>query len=196
MGTPFQVTWIDKDAATGPVFRIHREGFVDTYSRERQGQRVLRLKTRNAPPTDYVEPAVQAFRELAAHWGGPIVFVIDPDVSKPPAAAFLYEWSRRAFANGSVDQSYMVMSNTVTVALGKLVCRMFVAGGMPIDAVKGDTGLAEKLSHLDLSLPRQGWSLVNESTALVLHGQGAGAPGVYSQLFARALRRLAGRRNG
>jgi|GEM_PF-1329404 len=191
MGADFEVTFIDKDADEGDVFRIHRGAFVDTYTRERAGQRVLRLKTVNAPPIEYAEPAVRAFRELADHWGAPIVFVIDPDVRKPPAAQFLYEWSRRAFHDGSVDRSFMVMGNRVTKALGRLVCRMFVAGGMPIEAVT-ERELQERLSRLDLSCGRPGFATRPETTALVVR-RGFGDT-AYGQLFVRAFRRFTGGR--
>lgn len=185
----FELTWIDKHAEVGPVFRIHRPGWDDVYTREIPGRRVLRLRTVNAPPIEYVEPAVEAFRVLAEAWGAPIVYLIDPDVRRPPAARFLYEWSRRAYQDGSVDQSYMVMTNRVTRALGGLVCRMFVAGGMPIEAVVPGE-LDERLARLDLSCGRPDFACASGSTALALR-RGL-ADDAFGQILLRAIRRLSG----
>lgn len=180
----YALTWIDKNAQHGPLFRI---GDKDIYSRERPGQRVVRLRAVHAPDLAYVEPAVEAFATLAAHWGAPIVFVIDPDVRKPPAAQFLYAWSRAAFENRSVDQSYMVMGNPFTQMLGRLVCRMFTDGGMPFEALAGERALASRLDALELGCPRPGFSVAPPTTALATRrGLGEGA---YGQLLRRLLRR-------
>ncbi len=188
MGT-YELEWIDKHASVGPVFRI---GTKDVYSRERADGRILRLRALHSPDMDYLGPAVQAFRELAELWGAPIVFIIDPDVRKPPASRFLYEWSRAAWQNGSVDQSFMVMHNPVTHLLGRLVCRLFCDGGMPFEAVKGERLLAERLDALDPRAPRQGWSLNAEASALArVPGLGDGA---YGQLLVRLARRLKGQK--
>ncbi len=183
----YELTWIDKDAEEGPLFRI---GTKDVYSRPRRGQRVVRLKAIHSPNLAYVAPALQAFRELAEHWGGPIVFIIDPDVKKPPAAQFLFEWSQAAFQNGSVDRSYMVMGNPVTQVLGRFVCRMFAAGGMPFVALNGEKNMDAALDALDLDLPVAGWSITDTGTALVVRrnlGEGA-----YGQLVKRLFARMRG----
>ena len=180
----YQLEWINKDAEEGPLFRI---GSKDVYYREFAGQRVVRLRALHSPNLDYLTPAVEAFHELAAYWGAPVVFIIDPDVKKPPAGQFLYEWSRAAWHNGSVDQSYMLMHNTFTQLLGRFVCRAFCAGDMPFEAM-GKAELAERLDTLDLSINQEGFELKPLSTALVLNrriGEGA-----YGQLFARLIKRV------
>lgn len=183
----YELQWIDKDAQEGPLFRI---GTRDVYSRDRRGSRVVRLAARHSPDVDYIEPAVIAFRELAERWQAPVVFIIDPDVKRPPASRFLYEWSRRTFAENSVDQSYMIMNNPLTQALGRVVCRMFVAGGMPIEAIS-EREVQRRLDALDLSVGRDDFHLNLAGTALVAHG--AGADGAYGQLLRRLVRRVAGR---
>ncbi len=183
----YELTWINKHAEEGPLFRI---GDKDIYSRPRKGQRVVRLAAIHSPNLAYVGPAVQAFYELAELWGGPVVFVIDPDVKKPPAAQFLFEWSQAAFNNGSVDRSYMKMGNPFTQVLGRFVCRAFTAGGMPFEAISGEKNLQAALDQLDLDLPVADWQLVETSTALVVRrslGEGA-----YGQLVKRVFARLRG----
>ncbi|MAY81423.1 MAG: hypothetical protein CL930_11640 [Deltaproteobacteria bacterium] len=180
----FELEWIDKDATQGPVFRI---GKKDVYVREYADQRVLRLRAKHSPNLDYLRPAIQAFHELAEHWGAPIIYVIDPDVKKPPSGQFLYEWSRAAWANGSVDQAYMFMRNPFTEVLGRFVCRMFCAGAMPFETIKGDDALQARLNKMDTSVGREGFSLEPLGGALVVKrrfGQGA-----YGQLLTRLFRR-------
>jgi hypothetical protein len=84
----YKLEWIDKDAEVGPLFKI---GTKDIYSRERAGERIIRLKAIHSPNLDYLTPAVEAFHAMAEHWGAPVIFVIDPDVKKPPAGRFLFE---------------------------------------------------------------------------------------------------------
>ncbi len=183
----YTLEWINKDAEEGPLFKI---GTKDIYYRERKGQRVVRLAAKHSPNLDYLTPAVEAFHELAEHWGAPVIFVIDPDVKKPPAAQFLFEWSLAAWHNGSVDQSFMLMHNTVTQLLGRFVCRMFCAGEMPFEAINGQASLDARIDAMDTSVGRPGFAVAPLSTALVVKrrfGEGA-----FGQLFARALRRTRG----
>lgn len=181
----YELQWIDKDAQEGPLFRI---GSKDVYFRERPGQRVVRLRARHSPNLEYLDPSVRAFRELAEHWGAPAVFVIDPDLKKPPAARFLYEWSRAAWQNGSVDQSYMLMHNPFSHLLGRFVCRMFCQAGMPFEAVSGRAELDRRLDALELSVGREGFALNQAATALASRRYGDGP---YSQLVVRVARWLA-----
>lgn len=187
----YKLHWIDKGAEVGPVFRI---GTDDIYYRERRGERVLRLKAKHSPNLDYLTPAVEAFHELAEYWGAPVIFVIDPDVKKPPAGQFLFEWSQAAWHNGSVDRSYMLMHNGVTKMLGVLVCRMFCAGDMPVEAVNGEKRLNEILDGLDTSVRWEGFKLRPLSTALAVKrriGEGA-----YGQLLVRLFKRVGPQQEG
>ena len=180
----YKLEWIDKGAEEGPLFRI---GTKDVYYREKRGERIVRLKARHSPNLDYLTPAVEAFHELSDYWGAPVIFVIDPDVTKPPAGQFLYEWSRAAWHNGSVDQSYMLMHNPISRIMGRLVCKMFCAGEMPFESVNGKAELMSRLDDVDTSVGWDGFSLRPLSTALVVKrrfGEGA-----YGQLITRLLRR-------
>jgi len=184
---PPEIHWIDKNAHEGPVFRI---GERDIYSRVHPGGRVLRLHAISSPGLGYVEPALEAFHTLSEHWGAPIIYVIDPDVKQPPAARFLFEWSRQSFENGSVERSYMVMHNAITHVLGRFVCRMFTDGGMPFEAVKGEDRLAQHLAAFDLSCPQDDFTLQARTTALAVRpGMGDGLTG---NLVKRLMRRLTG----
>lgn len=180
----YELEWIDKDATQGPVFRIGK----DIYVREYADQRVLRLYAKHSPNLDYLRPAIEGFYQLSEHWGAPIIYIIDPDVKKPPSGQFLYEWSRATWNNGSVDQSFMFMKNPVTAALGRFVCRMFCAGAMPFETIQGEKALKSRLDHMDTSVGREGFSLQPLTAALVVKrrlGQGA-----YGQLFSRLFRRV------
>jgi hypothetical protein len=180
----YTLEWINKEAEEGPLFKI---GTKDIYYRERKGERVVRLAAKHSPNLDYLTPAVEAFHELSELWGAPIIFVIEPDVKMPPAAQFLYEWSRAAWQNGSVDQSFMLMHNPVLQLLGRFVCRMFAAGEMPFEALNGRAELDKRLDSMDTSVGREGFELAPLSTALVTKrriGEGA-----FGQLFVRAFRR-------
>lgn len=179
----YELQWINKDAEEGPLFQI---GSKDVYYRERAGQRVVRLRAKHSPNLDYLTPAVEAFHELAAYWGAPVIFIIDPDVKKPPAGEFLFEWSRAAWHNGSVDQSYMLMHNRLTQLLGRFVCRAFCAGDMPFEAIDREA-LDARLDATDTSVNQEGFELRPLSTALIPHrrfGEGA-----YGQLLTRLFRR-------
>ena len=180
----YELEWINKDADEGPLFKI---GPRDIYYRERKGERVVRLAAKESPNLDYLTPAVEAFHELAEHWGAPIVFIIDPDVKKPPAAQFLFEWSRAAWQNRSVDQSFMLMHNPITQVLGRFVCRMFCAGDMPFEAILGQKALDERLDALDTAVGREGFTVEPLSTALATKRRFG--EGVFGQLISRALRR-------
>ena len=183
----YDLEWIDKDANEGPLFKI---GSKDIYHRDRAGERVIRLKALHSPNLDYLTPAVEAFHAMADHWGAPVIFIIDPDVKKPPAARFLYEWSQASYLNGSVDQSFMVMKGSLTQLLGRFVCRMFCQGGMPFEAVQGEDALSERIDAMNTAVGWEGFSVEPLSTALV--AQRRVGEGVYGQLIARAWRRLKG----
>ena len=181
----YSLTWIDKDAEVGPLFRI---GEKDIYSRERAGERIIRLKAIHSPNLDYLTPAVEAFHEISEHWGAPAIFIIDPDVRKPPAGQFLYEWSQAAWHNGSVDQSYMVMHNALTQVLGRFVCRMFCQAGMPFDAISGDKKMQKILDEANTTVGWENFELRPLSTALV--AQRRLGEGAYGQIFARLFGRF------
>ena len=180
----YKLEWIDKGAEEGPIFKI---GKKDVYYRERKGERIVRLKAKHSPNLDYLTPAVEAFHELSQYWGAPIIFIIDPDVKKPPAGQFLYEWSRAAWHNGSVDRSYMLMHNGVTRFLGRLVCRMFCAGDMPFEAVNGEKELDAQLVKHDTSVGWDGFELKPLSTALMVKRRFG--DGAYGQLLMRFFKR-------
>ena len=179
-------SWIDKDAEVGPILRVG----PDVYERDQPGGRVLRLTTTYAPGLDYIQPAVDAFHAVADHWGAPVLFVLEPDVKKPPPVRFLFEWSQQAFANGSVEQSWFLMHSRFSRFVGKLVCRAFVSGGMPMSALNGRAELDAVLAGLDLSCPQEGFELSASSTALAVQ-RGFG-DGMYGQLLKRFARRARG----
>ena len=182
----WKLEWIDKDAVEGPVFRIG----PDVYSRIRPGERVLELHAILSPGLNYLDAAVEGFREVAEAWQAPIVYIIRPDVKKPPAVRFLYEWSQTAFYNGSCDQTFMLAGNRFTQALSRFVIRSFT-DSMPTEAVKGRWALDQRLNSMDLSCGREDFQL--KSMALVP----AVAPkdGAFGQLFRRVIRRFARRGN-
>ena len=177
----WQLEWIDKDAHEGPVFRIG----PDVYSRIRPGGRVLELHAILSPGLDYLDAAVQGFKELAEHWQAPTIFIIRPDVRKPPAVRFLYQWSQTAFYNGSCDHTFMLTSNLFTQTLSKFVIRSFT-DSMPTEAVQGRWALDQRLNAMDLTCGREGFQL--KSMALVTAGQSR--TGAFGQLFRRVLRRV------
>jgi hypothetical protein len=177
--------WIDKDAHEGPVFRIG----PDIYSRIRPGERVLELHAILAPGLNYLDAAVQGFQELAEHWQAPILYIIRPDVKKPPAVRFLYEWSQRAFFNGSCDQTFMLTSNVFTQTLSRFVIRSFT-DAMPTSAVQGRWALDQRLNELDLSCGREDFKI--KSLALVPVGEVQ--HGAFGQLMRRILGRFSGTR--
>lgn len=179
-------SWIDKDAEVGPVLRVG----PDTYERDQPGGRVLRLTTTYAPGVDYVQPAVDAFHAVADHWGAPVLFVLEPDVKKPPPVRFLFEWSQQSFDNGSVERSWFLMHNPFSRFVGKVVARAFVAGGMPMTALNGRRELDQVLAGMDLTCPQPGFELAPQSTALAVQ-RGLG-DGMYGQLFKRLARRVRG----
>ena len=177
----WQLEWIDKDAHEGPVFRIG----PDVYSRIRPGERVLENHAILSPGLNYLDAAVQGFREIAEHWQAPVLYIIRPDVRKPPAVRFLYEWSQTAYFNGSCDQTYMLTSNVFTQTLGRFVVRSFT-DAMPIEAVQGRWALDQKLNDCDLSCGREDFRI--KSLALVPAGEPQ--DGAFGQLMSRFLRRF------
>ena len=163
MARTYDLEWIDKNAEQGPVFRIGR----DVYERERAGERVIRLKAVESYNVHGVPPAVQAFRECAEAWGSPIVFIIQPDLKQPPAARFLYEWSRTCHASGSVEQCFMKTSNFITRAIGAFVLKIFTDGSMPFEATDDERALQQILDGLDLRCPQDGFALKQADSMVV-----------------------------
>lgn len=186
MARTYELTWIDKNAHVGPLFRINR----DVYSRDRAGSRVIRLKAVESYTPAGVAPAVEAFTECARTWGAPVVFIIDPDLKKPPAGRFLFEWSRTTAANGSVERCFMRTTNRLTRLMGALVLRLFTDGAMPFEAIRGDEALEKRLDALDLACPQPGFRLTDPSTALVLHRDAPQT--LLGSLFSRMVRRATG----
>lgn len=182
----YDLTWIDKNAEHGPIFSIGR----DTYERPRAGQRLIWLKAVESYPGPIAEVAAEAFTQCAKAWGAPIVFVIDPNLAKPPAGRFLFEWSRTTFENKSVERSFMCTSNAVSRWMGKIVLRLFSDGSMPFEAIQGRDKLNAHLDTLDLSCPRDGFEVLDPGSAMVLH-QGS-RPGLMRSLLGRMARRLGG----
>jgi hypothetical protein len=186
MGQRFELTWIDKNAVSGPIFQIGR----DIYEREIPNGRLIRLKALESYPGHVAATAIEAFRECARAWNAPIVFIIDPNLLKPPAVRFLFEWSRTTHFEGSVEQCFMKTSNPITHLMGKLVLGVFTDGSMPFEAIAGEEKLQDRLNQLDLSTPRPGFSLADPTTALTLAGD---APqgllsSILSRVFGRAKR--------
>ena len=177
----WQLEWIDKDAHEGPVFRIG----PDVYSRIRPGERVLENHAILSPGLNYLDAAIQGFSELAEHWQAPVVYIIRPDVKKPPAVRFLYEWSQTAYFNGSCDQTFMLTSNLFTQTLGRFVIRSFT-NAMPTEAIQGRWALDQRLNTMDLTCGRDDFRL--KSTALVPVNEAQ--TGAFGQLFRRVIRRL------
>lgn len=180
----YQVEWIDKNAEQGPIFKVGR----DVYERPRPGQALIWLKGKESYPGRVAPEIAQAFTECAQAWGAPITYVIEPNLAKPPAARFLFEWSRSTWSNGSVEHCYMKTSNTLTRWMGRVVLRLFTDGSMPFEAIEGEGPLQARLDARDLSCPRAGYTPPSSSTALVLSG---GAPDtLMKSLVRRAARRL------
>jgi hypothetical protein len=179
----WQLEWIDKNAVQGPVFRIG----PDIYSRVRADERALELKAILSPGLNYLDAANEAFRELASHWQAPICFIINPDVTKPPAVQFLYRWSQESFQNGSVDRSFMLTGNMLSQYMGRFVLKAFT-NDMPFVAVNGRDAMDSCLDELDLSCGRPDFVIRSTSTAMVPFG--GGHDGAFQQLFRRLLSRL------
>jgi hypothetical protein len=178
--------WIDRDAREGPIFRVG----PDTYVRDRPDSRVVRLTTTYAPGIDYIQPSVDAFAACAEQLGAPLIFVLEPDVKKPPPVRFLFEWSKAAYDNGSVERSWFLMRGRLGAFVGNVVCRAFVAGGMPFEALGSRAELDRILDGLDLTCGREGFSVAAPETALAVRA-GLGE-GMYGQLFKRLVRRVRG----
>ena len=181
----WKLEWIDKDAHEGPVFRIG----PDVYSRIRPGKRVLENHAILSPRLNYLDAAVEGFREVAEHWQAPVLYIIRPDVKKPPPARFLYEWSQQAFFNGSCDQTFMLTSNVFTQTLGRFVVRSFT-DAMPIESIQGRWALDQRLNEMDLECGREDFKL--KSLALV--PQSGAQQGAFGQLMQRIIRRINGSR--
>ena len=183
MGQRYEFTWINKNADSGPIFQIGR----DVYEREIPGGRLIRLKALESYPGNVASSAIEAFRECAKAWGAPVVFIIDPNLLKPPAVRFLFEWCRTTHAEGSVEQCFMKTSNVMTHLMGKFVLSVFTDGSMPFEAIEGEDALQARLSRLDLSAPQSGFTMTDPSTALVMAGD---APqGLLRNIFSRMFKR-------
>ncbi len=189
MADRYPLSWIDRDAESGPIFQVGR----DVYERAVPGGRVIWLEALETYP-GYVAPRIaEAFGQCAEAWGAPIVFVIDPNLLKPPAVRFLFEWSRTTHSQGSVEQCFMKTSSLLTQWMGRIVLRVFTDGSMPFRAVQGDEAMRETLDQLDLAAPQPGFELRGPTTALVPAGQGPQTLlGSIVQRAVRRARRLVG----
>lgn len=179
--------WIDRDASAGPLFRVG----PDTYVRDRADRRVVRLTTTYSPGVDYIQPAIDAFTETARHWGAPVLFVLQPDVKKPPAVRFLFEWSQACAANGSVERAWFLMGGRISRMVGSVVGRAFTGGGMPFEAVAGRGELDTILDGFDLACPQPGYTPPAEASTALATRRALG-DGVYGQLVKRIFRRASG----
>lgn len=186
MARDYSLRWIDKDAESGPVFQIGR----DVYERELPGQSVIWLRAVESYPGDVASTAAGAFDECARSWGAPITFIIEPNLAKPPAARFLFEWSRGVASSGSVERSYMKTSNTLTRFMGRVVLRLFTDGALPFRAIEGEHAVRAKLAAHDLSCPREGYTPPSAGTGMAVY-QGPQET-LLSNLLSRAARRLTG----
>ncbi len=184
MADRFALRWIDKNASQGPLFQLGR----DVYERELAGGRLVRLKAVESYPAHVAPAAIEAFTELARTWGAPVVFIIDPNLLKPPAVRFLFEWSRSTHQSGAVERSFMKTSNAVTHVMGKVVLRVFTDGAMPFEPIQGEEALQRRLAAMDLTCPQPGFSLKVPGAGLVLSGDTP--PSLLSSLLRRAARRL------
>ena len=187
MARRYDFEWIDRDAEQGPVFRIGR----DVYIRERPGQSLIRLPALETYPARVAPVAAQAFIECARAWEAPITFVIEPNLKRPPAVRFLYEWSTTTARVGAVERSFMGVTNTLTRWMGALVLRVFTDGSMPFEAIEGEEALQRRLDQLDLSCPRPGYTPPTSTQALVRAGDAP--PSLLRFLLGRAARRVRGR---
>lgn len=184
MARSYELTWINKHAEQGPIFKIGR----DIYERDRPGERVIRLNAVESYPARVSHTAIDAFTECAQAWGAPIVFIICPDLKKPPAVRFLFEWSRTTHGNGSVERCYMKTGNRVTHLMGRVVLRAFTDGSMPFEAVRGEDAVQARLGDLELDCPRAGFEIKQTSTALVRREDAP--PSLLRSLFGRAARKV------
>jgi hypothetical protein len=183
MANRYELTWINKNADSGPVFQIGR----DIYEREIPGGRLIRLKAVESYPGHVAPIAIEAFRECARAWGAPIVYIIDPNLIKPPAVRFLFEWCRTTHAEGSVEQCFMKTSNMLTHLMGRFVLGVFTDGSMPFEAISGEEALQVRMSQLNLAAPQPGFTLSDPGTALTLAGN---APqGLLKSIFSRMFKR-------
>lgn len=180
----YDVTWIDKDAQEGPIFQCGR----DVYARPRPGQALIWLEAVESYPGRVAPAVARAFAECAEAWKAPITFVIEPNLAKPPAARFLFEWSRTTWTTGAVEQCYMKTSNTLTRWMGRIVLHLFTDGSMPFEALEGDDTVQKRLDTLDLSCPRAGYTPPSTSTAMVRSGDAP--PSLMRSLLRRAAHRL------
>jgi hypothetical protein len=184
MSDKYELTWIDVNAEVGPLFKLGR----DVYERERPGERLIRLKAVESYPGSIAPAAVEAFTECARAWGAPVVYVIEPNLAKPPAAKFLFEWSRTTHGNGSVEQCFLKTTNLLTRWMGRVVLKLFTDGSMPFEAIEGESALQARLNTLDLSCPQEGFEIVDPGSALVLHSEAP--PSMMRSILRRAARRL------
>jgi len=179
----YELEWLKPEVEQGPVFKIGR----DVYERPIAGGRLIRLHAVESYPSHVAPTAIGAFRECAKAWGAPIVYIIDPNLLKAPAARFLFEWSRTTHAEGTVEQCFMKTSNILTKMMGKIVLRMFTDGSMPFETVSSESALETRLAQLDLTSPQDGFTMTEPSTALVHAGQHR--EGLLRNILSRAYRR-------
>lgn len=177
--------WIDRSARQGPLFRIGR----DVYERPHADQRIILLRAVESYPASVAPIAIQAFADMATTWKAPVIFIIDPNLLKPPAVRFLFEWSRTTFALGAVERSYMKTGSAVSGWMGRIVLRVFTDGAMPFRAI-GGADLDRELASMDLSCGREGFALASRSQAMVRAEDAP--PGLLRSILTRASRRLSG----
>ena len=189
MSDRYAFEWIDRDARQGPLFKIGR----DVYERARPGERVIRLRAVESYPAHVAPVAIRAFADMARTWGAPVAFIIDPNLMKPPAVRFLFEWSRTTHAMGAVDCAFMKTGNAVSNIMGRLVLRVFTDGAMPFQAIQGEEALSRRLSAMDLTCPRPGHQVIEPTTAMVRAEDAP--PGLLRSIFQRASRRISGKRS-
>jgi len=122
-----RVTWIDREGATGEIFRIGKDVAF------REGAKRLRVVACSTPDSDYRRSFVSAANVLAEAWGGAIDVVLDFSRAAPPGPGQAVGLCRDLHASGSVQRIVIRRHRGMPAWLLSAVSAILRRAGTPVE---------------------------------------------------------------
>jgi len=120
------VVWIDRDAASGPVFRIGSDIAL------RDGENQLRICTQTTPDHAYRLGLEGAVSELVDRWGGGLELVLDFEGRGPPRPGQALRMCQSLTESGHVERITLLRKSWMPSSLVSAVLALIRASGTPV----------------------------------------------------------------
>lgn len=124
--TPTGLVWIDRNAVSGPIFRL--AGDVG----HRDGKRCLRMCAQATPDAAYRGVFEDVVALLVVQWGGSIELVLDFQGQGPAQPGEALHMCRSLGSSGHVDKITLIQKPWMPRPLVSAVLSLLRASGTPI----------------------------------------------------------------